>query len=321
MGRASLANLAAAFLGVAACGVETVNDSQVAVVSVPAVSTELQLLEQAALRFYATHADRYDMLVLWPSRALPGSAYYLPVANDTLGIGYGQLDRESETFNRASDFGSASVQGIVRMGSAWPVIRATGGHDSILGVLSQETGHRWGPSIDYLGQDGQERSSLLTGDRAHWSFFVGSGNSPLGGNNWTEVDVGRYRATPGPLAYSPLDLYLMGLLPAAEVPPIQLLVDVVGCPASQCSSWGPTTTELEVTARVESITIDQIIAAEGPRVPSAAEPVLRQAWLYVHTDGEEPDPDAIDYLEELRGTWEQSFAAATGGRGAVGTDL
>lgn len=308
----------------AACTAEPDRESQIALVSVSAgIGGEQQLLQEAARSFYATHEDAYDMLVVWPSRSLPGSAYYLPVANDILGIGYGRVDPDGETFDRAADFASARVQGIVRMGSAWPVMRAQGGHDSIIGVLSQETGHRWGASVHYLGDDGLERSSLVGAGGVHWSFFVASGNSPLGGNDWISIGDGRYRATPGPLAYAPLDLYLMGLVPASEVPPIQLLVEVEGCPIEQCAMWGPTTTELEFAAGVESITIDQVVAVEGPRVPSAADAPkqLRQAWLYVHTDVEDPDLEAIEYLEQVRVTWEQRFATATGGRGSIRTDL
>jgi hypothetical protein len=307
----------------AACTGAPAGGSEIAIVTVPTGLGGEAMLQAAAAAFYAGHPDDYDMLVLWPSRSLPGGAYYLPVANDVLGIGYGRAGASGELFDRSAEFDSARLQGIVHTSSAWPAMRATGGHDSIVGLLAQETGHRWAASVYYLDPDGQQRSSLVGAGGVHWSFFVDSGGSPLGGNHWVELGDGRYRATPGPLAYSPLDLYLMGLLPAAEVPPIQRLVDAAACPELACTGWGPTTTEIELAAAVESISIDQVIAAEGPRVPAAGEAprVLRQAWLYVLPAGDDPDPAALDYLDELRPIWEQAFAEMTGGLGAVRTDL
>lgn len=307
----------------AACTGAPGGGSEIAIVSVPAGIGGEAMLQAAAAAFYADHPDEYDMLVVWPSSSLPGGAYYLPVANGVRGIGYGRAGASGELFDRSAEFGSARLQGIVHTSSAWPVTRATGGHDSLVGLLAQETGHRWAASVYYQDQDGQPRSTLIGAGGVHWSFLLDAGSSPLGGNHWVDLGDGRYRATPGPLAYSPLDLYLMGLLSAAEVPPIRRLVEVAGCPEAECAGWGPTTTEIELAASLEAISIDQIIAAEGPRIPPAgAAPVLlRQAWIHAVPEGEGPDLQALDYLEELRPIWEQAFADMTGGLGTVRTDL
>ena len=120
---------------------------------------------QASQRFYAEHPDAYDLLVIWDgAEARSDSSLYLPVRNDVRGIGYQHLG--AETFDRSADFGSARLDGIVWMGSAWRTAALDGDPHAILPVLAEETGHRFAATVHYRAAGG-ESDALLESDGLH----------------------------------------------------------------------------------------------------------------------------------------------------------
>jgi len=64
--------------------------------------------------------------------------------------------------------------------------------------------------------------------------------------------------------YSPLDLYLAGMIDKSKMPPT-ILIDSPGGDPAQLPAAGATVTG---TGRI--VTIDDIIAAMGPRVPATS---------------------------------------------------
>src|SRR5262249_40555780 len=85
-----------------------------------------------------------------------------------------------------------------------------------------ELSHRFGPALRLPGAQPDE----LVGSPFHWSFWMDAGGSPSGGNVWKDNGDGTFTAvaaTPATLAYSMLDLYVMGLATKAEVPPFGVL--------------------------------------------------------------------------------------------------
>ena len=94
-------------------------------------------------KFYRTHADRYDQLVIWTDEVMtPEGAFSfeVTVANDIAGIG---LDR----FDDSGEFGSNDLSSLVQMDaiSKFPDDPATKflGENNTLSVIGQEVGHRW----------------------------------------------------------------------------------------------------------------------------------------------------------------------------------
>jgi hypothetical protein len=69
--------------------------------------------------------------------------------------------------------------------------------------------------------------------------------------------------------------------------------------------------------------VDDVIAALGPRVPAAAESpkLIRQAYIYIAVAGEEPDPEEVARVDELRAQFEPFFHASIEGRMAIVTTL
>jgi hypothetical protein len=312
-------------LAAAACGVEST--PQIAVVSVPEGQDLITTRREAALAFLAEHDDVYDMLVFFDT-ANRFNAYvtYLPVANDVRGIGYRHLGLPDEVFDDGGQYGTRRADGLIWFGNRWRTIDVDQGPDSLLAVLAQETGHRWGAMVHHVAA-ALESDALLSVDRQHWSAFLDAGDSPLGGGRWEDRGGGQFARVPrGDACYGDLDLYLMGLLPADAVAPAPLLVDVSadGCSQGEtCAAYWPDSPPEVVQAELVRVGAADIEAAEGPRAPAAgASPtVFRQAWIYVVHGEAEPDAGDLAALERARPLWEDFFRDATRGLAAVDTRL
>lgn len=191
-----------------------------------------------------------------------------------------------------------------------------------------------------------------------WNAFVDMGGSLLGGNAFRDNGNGTWETTapspnyllfevpfsqlgrayadripenPQKLRFQPLDLYAMGMLPAAEVPPLNVFMrataaDVVVPKISGFSpDVGPNMgLRRGVAIRERSqagavrrhLTIGEIIAENGARVPdyAAAPHHIRQLWIMV-TDNVNSVGTAITYRRQ----WADYFYKLTGFRGRVTT--
>jgi hypothetical protein len=136
------------------------------------------------------------------------------------------------------------------------------------------------------------------------------------GNEWQEQGNDRFLSVDATSRYSPLDQYAMGLIGASEVPPFYY---VGGCnnPAA-----APQTNAIIQGPRID-VTIDQIIAAEGPRVPDfrKAPHTFDMAFILVAEGGQFPSEESIAKVDRIRAAWEPYFAAAVDGHGSVRTAL
>jgi len=292
----------------------------IAVVRSEETTANRELLVKVANEFYRTHPDRYDMLVLWGAPEFsPGSSFYLPVRNDVPGIGYEHLGPDS--FDAGGDYGSTRLEGIIWLGPDWiHDAEGIGGPRSVLGILAHETGHRWGCLVHFEDPKAGPSDALL-GDGLHWSFYLETGADPMGGNQWRSLDGSLYQAQPvDRAAFCPLNLYLMGLLPAESVPPLKLLVNVRDENDGPVGGISPYTrrvsSPLTVKADMKEISVDQIMATEGRRDPNVGFSAkrIRQAWVYVYRDFTSSSSfGEIKALEALQHRWDTFFSEATGG--------
>ncbi len=204
-------------------------------------------------KLYSVFPDVFDFAVVMPGEPLvrPGDLaenvpYQVGVVNQVRHIGM-------PLFDHAAQFGSAG-----RLKSAIYLSFAA------LDIFDHEVAHTWGAGLGAslgLIQEGRR-------GRFHWNAL-----SDIGGQ------LGAYHFTPDGRAghfaylgehtwrwvpnsevepYAPLELYVMGLIPPEEVPPVHLLQD-------------PDVSDPEhITASsVRTITIEEIMAAEGgPRDPA-----------------------------------------------------
>ncbi len=276
-----------------------------------------------AQRFYQTHPDDFDFLVLFGdfNFDLDGAfAFAQFVSNNVRGIGYRNIVG-TDIFNLTSLFGSAGrLQTFVQMGPLEnypgdPRANIPGlGTNNTLDVLGQEIGHRWGAFVRF--RSGGIDSDLLLGrDNSHWSFFHDTDASELEGNDIEDLGNGEFQTVAATERYSPLDQYLMGLRAASEVPGFFFVDNPANTIRNRSSS--PRIGERFMGTR-RDVSIDDIIAAEGARDPDAsvAPKTFTGAFILLVEPGKEPSQASLDKIERIRSSWEAFFTQATGGRGA-----
>ena len=192
-------------------------------------------------------------------------------------------------------------------------------------VILHEFGHRW--LYFFRVKEGEQLNRSLNPVSAHPAGFVhtpsafsvygDNESSVMGGGVFTPSDGGAFRARALNMGYSWTDLYLMGLAAPEEVQPWFYLANTV--PALPQEYWPPD--NVEVRGEQRPVTIDQVIAAEGPRDPSTATSQRQFRMLFVLvTENAQPTAEEIAKITEWRLLLEKNFATATGGRARVLTE-
>ncbi|MGH9896753.1 MAG: hypothetical protein ACREA0_33080, partial [bacterium] len=279
-----------------------------------------------ARRFYETHEDAYEFLIVFTSFNfdLGGAfAFHVPVSNDVIGIG---PDSHIPVFNSASSFGSTRLESLLNMGSLqrYPLNPAEvffrGSAESTLSILGHEAGHRFLSYVRWNDPQGSASSTALLGrGLQHWSFYFNSDASFLEGNRFRDNGNGTFATTGASEHYSALDQYLMGLRAPQEVEGT-FLVKTAGITPDPAR---PPELGVTVFGSRENVTVDQIIAANGPRIPSSlvAPKNFNFAFVLVIPRNASPDPEQVAHLDRIRREWGPFFAQATGSRARAGTEL
>ena len=272
-------------------------------------------------KFYQTHPDQYDQLVIWADRRVifDTFAFEITVANDIRGIGQSLYDSSSE-------YGSDGLHSLVVMDSLrkYPddPFEQVLGEYTTLGVLAQEVGHRWLAFMRFSDHNRQTSRALLGRGLGHWSFFFDSDASVMEGNDIEDLGGGSFRTVAAAVRYSPLDQYAMGLRRDFEVPPF-FYVDQPMNVMPSASTSGPPQVGVTFNGTRREVLIQDIIEVEGPRQPSADQSprVLRQAFIYLVGEGRTAEPAAVATLDRIRMAWETFFSEATEGRMRAETRL
>lgn len=139
--------------------------------------------------------------------------------------------------------------------------------------------------------------------------------STMGGNPWRDEGNGRFSFVPGVAippncGYSWVDLYLMGLAAPSEVPPWFYIRDPQPIPGT-----------IMITGTKVPVTIEQIIAANGPRVPDvqASPKEFTTLFVFLHRAGERITPDQLQRLQAIRDRFGRTFETAVGRRARIRT--
>ncbi|MGC8760483.1 MAG: hypothetical protein ACP5VC_11035 [Bryobacteraceae bacterium] len=278
-----------------------------------------------AQRFYETHEDAYDYLVIFNSLDVPASsgalAYEVTVRSNTTGIGDTATDQ-------GYMYGSPwRLQAVMNMGplSQYPRDpnqtvglrgRITG--DTPLSILGHEAGHLFLAlaSVRDPAYAPDERP-MLGAQLAHWSFKFNSEASLLEGNRIADNGNGTFLTTATVEGYSPLDQYLMGLRNPAEVPP-SFYVDDPGVSRTRLPQ-----TNVPLRGARRDVTLEALIAAEGRRTPdeTVSQRLFRFAFILVTPPDAEPTPEQLEQLETYRTAFEPYYHRAAGERAWAGTTL
>ncbi|MBI4461018.1 MAG: hypothetical protein HY648_13300 [Acidobacteria bacterium] len=294
-----------------------------AVAEVFTASTQLDL-PAIAQRFYQTHEDAYDFLILFTNFDFDlggGFAYEVNIANDVTGIG--NLS-EPPVFDYSSQFGSSRLQSLVNMGNLlrYPAdpFRVFLGENSTLSVLGQEAGHRFLVYATFNDPEGSAHSSALLGrDLQHWSFLFNSDASVLEGNRIRDNGNGTFTTIGAVEHYNEIDQYLMGLRPPEEVSDSFLVKDTtIPISPGRAPQGG-----VSFAGRRANVALEQIIESGGPRVPNwvVSPKRFNFAFVLVTPKGSSPDLQQVAQVNRIRQEWDPYFDAATAFRATAQSAL
>lgn len=264
--------------------------------------------------FLAEHADDSQFIIVYSTFDLPQGVggLYQALANDVQGIGYEHIAPLDAIIPEPyfDDTPNSQVQGFLHLNN-W--LNFVNGDNTINTewtylVFGQEIGHAWGSFVHYLGTGNE--TDMLGRSQAHWSFYMNAGNSPLEGHDWVDNQDSTFTAVKhDTFVYSDLDLYLMGLLPPEGVDPWFLIDNPTNCidsalPGGECASASGhrfSADSYTVTGTRRDIDIDDVIAAEGPRLPAFGDAPTTYdiAFLLIKRPGEVLSEEDKMKLEEI----------------------
>ncbi len=297
----------------------------------PVATTTAALLERfnkspvlddqaVAQAFYRRFADVYDQLIVWLDFEWNTPVHALLPSNSVQGIGRQLYDHSVAYGSDGKLRGYAQMGGLTRY-SLDPAEDICNGFCSYntWGAVAHAVGHRWVSYVRFRDAEGKA-SDLLRGivtfgpglidnNDVHWSNFLDSDASVIGGYDLRDNGEGFFTTIAASERYSPLDRYLMGLIPAQKVGDISLVTVVSGL-AGFLDGDGINHT-FEGT-RLD-LSIDDIIAIEGERVPSSKDAPKRfkMAFIVVGREGEPPSKASIDKVNKIRKRWGPYFRKAS----------
>lgn len=192
--------------------------------------------------------------------------------------------------------------------------------------LGHEVSHRWGAYVHAQVQG----ETVSLGAWPHWDrglqaavafpYQLPKEASTLGGGVWQDNSDGTYTQlrdgyfVPA-TGYSYLDLYLMGFLSAAEVPDFFLLKNLV--PAGKDANGHPI-----FNAERIKVTVQDVIAAEGPRSPDVehSQRKFNTGIVVVVEHGKSPSRELLERADGIRKQWVYFWETVTGHRAFMTTN-
>jgi choice-of-anchor A domain-containing protein len=269
---------------------------------------------QAVLQeFYLNQNDEYDFVYIFSEFEFEtgiASAFAFPVMNDVQGIG-------KDIFNISEDFFSDNLKNIIDMGalSRRDFNLENIGYDNLLGIMMHETMHYWGISVKYLDSNSQVSDRLLGSADAHWSYFLNSNASIMYGSLWQETIMGQFKTIDTNHGLSPLDLYLAGFSNKNSVPDFFIINNA----SSGLKTDFPPSIGTEVTGEKELVSINDIIAFEGDRVPNNenSQHQFKVKFILLKSPNDEINSQSIANLYILQNQFQRRFFAETGGVGQI----
>jgi len=191
--------------------------------------------------------------------------------------------------------------------------------------IGHEMGHRWSAFVSAKVGD-----KLIPLGPTHWArglqarvpfpYLRPTEASAMGGGVWQDNHDGTFTQLDDdyyvpPTGYSYLDLYLMGLISPQEVPDFFVLSNLA--PAGRDAQG-----HAIVKADRTPVTIQEVIAAEGPRVPDVmhSQRQFNTGMVMVVEHGRKPSAALVQAVEAIRTHWMAYFSKVTGGRASMTAD-
>ncbi|HTW48830.1 MAG TPA: hypothetical protein VMD92_12830 [Acidobacteriaceae bacterium] len=198
-------------------------------------------------------------------------------------------------------------------------------YDYAMSQIGHEMGHRWSAFVQ-----AKVNGETIELGPVHWAMGLQARvpfpyqrpteASAMGGGVWqdnfdgtyTQLDDNYYVPATG---YSYLDLYLMGMIAPSEVPDFFMLRNLV--PAGKDANGHPI-----FKADRTKVTIEDVIAAEGPRLPDVdhAQKDFNTGMIMVVEHGKAPSPELIERTNGIRERWMDYWTTVTGHRSTMTTE-
>jgi hypothetical protein len=198
-------------------------------------------------------------------------------------------------------------------------------YDYAMSQIGHEMGHRWAAFVT-----AKVNGETIELGPTHWAMGLQAPvpfpyqrpteASAMGGGVWqdnfdgtyTQLDDNYYVPATG---YSYLDLYLMGFIAPSEVPDFFILRNLV--PAGKDGNGHPI-----FRADRTKVTIQDVIAAEGPRLPDVdhSQRDFNTGMVMVVEHGRTPSPELIERTNGIRERWMDYWTTVTGHRSTMTTE-
>ena len=293
-----------------------------------------------------TLSDQFDFITVWTTFPdFQVAAYYLPLRQDTLGLGECNFDA-GRTFGCVFDQTEGlQLQGLVFMNSISTWQQSDRDYDgavhalddfnsSVYSTLGQEIAHRWGSGLRFVDpRTGNTSNKLLGRDGSHWAAYVDTDASVMDGWDWDDERDGVFTLLNDMSIYSTLDLYTMGALPVAAAEPFFFIdgaqytggaafqitgavgaADVLELPS--VAFMNENGVELGATGERVDVTIQDVADAEGNRCPDPdhTQKTFTQAFVLVTRPGQSraQAQAEVEQLELVAQTWQQWWSDRTG---------
>ncbi|MCP3961613.1 MAG: hypothetical protein GY719_27550 [bacterium] len=256
--------------------------------------------------FYRQHPDDYDFLFIFTTFEFDtGSAraFHFMVQNRVEGIGVDLFDQSDLIGSDGRLLGGIDMAALGR----YQTLPLQPGFEDSLATMAHEVLHQW---CCYSPAEG---GALLGLQDAHWSYLLDTDASLMYGSDWRDNGDGTFTAAAVERFYSPLDLYLAGFYGEQEVAPF-VLIENPAIEAAQLPESGVT---IDGTPR--SVTVADLVAADGPRIPSADEAPreYRAAFLLLKRPEDTVFDRDVVAIDRLRREFATRFSILTGGRGVM----
>ncbi|QOY90082.1 hypothetical protein [Paludibaculum fermentans] len=282
---------------------------------------------RVAQRFYETHEDAYDYLAIFNTSGIAAAAGALAYETTVRSLRQGIGDTPvwaGDSYGSAHRLQAVLNMGPLRQYPADPYARVgsrgaiTG--DNTMTLIGHESGHLFLALASVRDPLNPLARPMLGTQNAHWSFNFNSEASLLEGNRIMDNGPGatnRFLTVATVQGYSPLDQYLMGFRPAAEVPSTFLVK------GSQYSNSTFPQVGISIRGERQDISVDDVIAAEGQRIPDStvAQRQFRTAFIMIVPEGSTPNAADIAQLEVYRAEFERYYPSAAGQRAFLDAKL
>lgn len=293
-------------------------------------SSSLQIdIVSVAQRFYQSHDDAYDYLVVYNNMGIAAAGEGTIAFENTVrssGSGYGVAAQDT-----GAQYGSvARLHAILQMGmlSQYPTdpaatvpARSPQG-DTPLTVLAHETGHLFLAFSSVPDPTAPTGLPMLGYQLAHWSFLYDSEASVMEGERIVDRGAAaspRFQTTDTVQGYAPLDQYLMGFRPPSGVPD----TFYVNSPSPPYPATLHPLRGVSFDGTKVDVTAAALIRAAGRRTPDStvAQRHFRFAFILVAPTGVQPSAADVQQIDAFRQQFETFFAQASSNNAAADTSL